>query len=65
MFRPLALGHLQITKLFIRGNYTVCHKIYHSKTQQDLVVFQYSNAVHHELSLNFRLIYVYFMTYTV
>jgi len=42
----LALGHLQATKVFIRGNYTVCHKIYQSKTQRDLVVVPYCNAVH-------------------
>jgi len=41
-----ALGHLQVTKLFIRGNYTVCLKIYISKSQEDFIVVQYSNAVH-------------------
>ena len=41
-----ALAYLQVTKTFIRGNYTVCHKIYQSKIQRTLVVVQYSNAVH-------------------
>ena len=40
-----ALGHLQVTKVFIRGNYTICHKIYHSKAERYLVVVQYSNPV--------------------
>jgi len=42
-FGPV-LGHLQVTKLFIRGNYSVSHKTYQSKTdmtieQQDIVEF--------------------------
>jgi len=42
-----AVGHLQVTKVFYsRKLYSVSHKIYQYKIQRDLLVVQYSNAVH-------------------
>ena len=59
--------------IYSRKLYNISHKIYQSKTQQDLVVVQYPdlnlvmNSIrilnNNEILLSFRLIY--FLTYTV